>query len=1543
MRTVSKILLLVLSVALPAAAQNVTTVSATIVDPNGLPYSNAAVQVQLLPIGVTPTIPPPCNGQSASPCVVSAFQSLTTDVNGTFSVNLASNAVLSPGGTQWQFTVTITGVPLPFGTGPQKFSTAITISGATQNISATLNALAPALAHSTSGTSINTYTVATLPGAPATNTLAIVTDGNGLSCTTGGGTNSVLCQYNGTIWVPVSGGTGVPGTPVNSLQKDVGGVFTASACLETLVSSLNALNCNDDGHFRGPNPNGVDMTFFGVRAVNPSAIPATTATITSGLNTATVASNAGFQQGDGFSIVGAGTAQSMTTPAAPTVTPSCAANLTGMGYTVPAGAGSTAYAYHLAMRDQGQGITAASASGTTSTGNASLGANNTTWTSSASGASNVFTATVGSTANLAAGCLVVLKGSTDDAEFGGWKIVASVVDGTHFTYNSGIDASRGISTTTATGGTVYYWLCNHVVLPTPGAGGTQFLIYGRTAGSLSLIGSSLIANIGVLMTDASYLSWDDYGPTMMGNFPVPWWAPTTPPASPVNDTLATTITNISGTTFTLAASASTSVTSASARFDNTPGILAAQAASFTNSTGGGGTIHFPVVVENSGTGNNTYVTSTYLPITAAAVIQDGGVCVGDTIQLTGFWLGTHASAKRLVNINNGLAAHIPVSSCGGANPTFYVTAGGISDVSVFTAGNGTVGVFNANNSNSSTRYENDNFSSANASNGYMDVAFYDFQQTSPGGFGGKIRNSSFLGASQVVGVTSTPSFASKYNTEWNFDWISCYGRGFFFVPYMAGLSHRFHMGEECQGPSTPLVTIASELTGTTGGNFTVQNALIDTGGVPILANLTPNANGTAWNISIQDSNLPSSAEPAISGNLIGGSVNFINTQMGTQAGQNYNVNIIGAPGVFGAGFGETMISISGNHLLNGSEGGVISTATGTITAPHALVGQVWDVYSQAGTTTLAIDSGTLYNPITGTGPFTIPNGAGVRVACNGTNCYAYGFGSSGAGPTLQTNSANNSSQTLLNLINSAANAIGGTLTATNTSGGIVKYELGGIINATGGGTGVSNPQAHTIGVPQGSAPWNFIGPGLTGQTLTANNAGDPSYNSPGIAGRTVSIATDTILCDSGTVLQDRARTEEYTANVTITVPDAGSSGCSANFVTSLLIGSGVTATVNRTTSSTFTIYNGGSVVSGATSFTLTAGQFATLSSRDNANWIVRVTTQSATSINGSAVSGVNGDVTTYGPGNTLADSGFLATNVVRKDAANTGAAAMTLDLSAATGSNAFKLPVLAGCTAGANGAMCYDPTGNSTHERINAADAIGAGFSSAPAGSKCIHTSGTTGLVTETGSDCPDSTQTVTAAAAATAPKQVCVSSGASKTCSYIDYPETFYVPAANCVNATAASAWSTGATPASLCRAGTNNKDGLLSPWGASDVGYFKVHLPNDWDSGASLDISIDLTSTDTTNGHTIIMQAATACAKGDGSTTDDVAFNTAQSFGTITLNGNANRTWNATLTGLTKTGCIAGSTLWLKISRTTDTATNVGVYGATVDLARLITVQAN
>jgi|SRR5579885_849101 len=201
----------------------------------------------------------------------------------------------------------------------------------------------------------------------------------------------------------------------------------------------------------------------------------------------------------------------------------------------------------------------------------------------------------------------------------------------------------------------------------------------------------------------------------------------------------------------------------------------------------------------------------------------------------------------------------------------------------------------------------------------------------------------------------------------------------------------------------------------------------------------------------------------------------------------------------------------------------------------------------------------------------------------------------------------------------------------------------------------------------------------------------------------------------------------------------------------------------------------------------------------------------------------------------------------------------------------------------------------------------------------------------------------VTASAAAAAANQVAISAGASRAVSYSDFADEKYFPAAAQLNGTGEVGWTCpNATPAVLLRGGTNNKDALLSPWGATDTCVLKVHIPKDANLSASFDLSLDLTSTDATSGHTIIMQAATQCAKGDGSTTDDVAFNAAQSFATVTLNGNANRTWTTTLTGLTMTGCSAPGWMWIKISRTTDTATNVGVYGATLDIPRRPVVQA-
>lgn len=221
---------------LPASsfAQNFTVVSATVVDPAGLPYAFASVQVQLIPTGVTPTL----NGLA-----VSAFARATADATGTFSITLASNAVLLPGGTQWQFTVNESpGIAPPAGTGPQTIVATITISGASQSISATLNALAPKLANGGG-----------LSGAGAP-------PGGAGQCTAGtiytNTLNGNLYSCFGTTWVIVSG-AGVTCAGFNAINagiKDTSCLAGADAgarmntCNSTLGANGGICNtCNDTG------------------------------------------------------------------------------------------------------------------------------------------------------------------------------------------------------------------------------------------------------------------------------------------------------------------------------------------------------------------------------------------------------------------------------------------------------------------------------------------------------------------------------------------------------------------------------------------------------------------------------------------------------------------------------------------------------------------------------------------------------------------------------------------------------------------------------------------------------------------------------------------------------------------------------------------------------------------------------------------------------------------------------------------------------------------------------------------------------------------------------------------------------------------------------------------------------------------------------------------------------------------------------------------------------------------------------------------------
>jgi hypothetical protein len=210
----------------------------------------------------------------------------------------------------------------------------------------------------------------------------------------------------------------------------------------------------------------------------------------------------------------------------------------------------------------------------------------------------------------------------------------------------------------------------------------------------------------------------------------------------------------------------------------------------------------------------------------------------------------------------------------------------------------------------------------------------------------------------------------------------------------------------------------------------------------------------------------------------------------------------------------------------------------------------------------------------------------------------------------------------------------------------------------------------------------------------------------------------------------------------------------------------------------------------------------------------------------------------------------------------------------------------------------------------------------------------------------------VTAGSSATAAKQICVSGGATTTCSYIDFPERYFIPAANCNNTTAGAGWSIPAGGTATCRAGTNNLGGYITITDTSSTfAQFMITIPEDWDTATDPYIRFILSAaSDTTSGHTIIPQIKVSCpTAGAGTVSDDATFSAAQSSSTITLGGSAvaNGFYNGSnvqIGSTQMTGCIAGGMMIVQIGRATDTATgNINFYGATLTFPRLLTVQAN
>ena len=143
--------------------------------------------------------------------------------------------------------------------------------------------------------------------------------------------------------------------------------------------------------------------------------------------------------------------------------------------------------------------------------------------------------------------------------------------------------------------------------------------------------------------------------------------------------------------------------------------------------------------------------------------------------------------------------------------------------------------------------------------------------------------------------------------------------------------------------------------------------------------------------------------------------------------------------------------------------------------------------------------------------------------------------------------------------------------------------------------------------------------------------------------------------------------------------------------------------------------------------------------------------------------------------------------------------------------------------------------------------------------------------------------------------------------------PRRIYFPAAGCNNATAGSVWDlpTSNPAVATCKTGTNTQMATLDFADSSNLSaQLSYMLPTTWTGAVDARIKW---FTSATSGN-IVWQFSTICVA--DAETDDPAFNTASTV-TDAAKGTTLQTNDATISGVTMTGCAAGELLHIKIQR--------------------------
>ena len=398
----------------------------------------------------------------------------------------------------------------------------------------------------------------------------------------------------------------------------------------------------------------IAVTSFGGRGV--TSVPTTTATCTSGSTTVTLASDPGFQNGDGLTLWACGPTAALSQPGPPTVTTGDSVTETVPNAVLAPTAGLSGYSYEIIAADNAGGFSPVSTPTTITTGPATLGENSCpVSTESLSG--STLTVVTSAPCNLLPGTLAHIHGS-NVAALDQWIQVSSVTNPTTFVFNnlalSGTIASKG--------GTLVYWTGNQ--LTWTGQQGTW--LYGICAerpgdGSYHLIGISL-PYVGGLPSSTTFTDWG----TTLTTFPAMpayWTDSLCTNTSPTADYLSTIILSGAGTTsLVVTNAASNSTNDTKALFDDGPAFRAA--AKFAAG------YHEAVFIPTPADPSAYYPINSYTNMLSGSVIHSGHIVASETIQAPTQWAGpsTTAGAMAFSQIST------PVINCL-VSPCFYIYGG----------------------------------------------------------------------------------------------------------------------------------------------------------------------------------------------------------------------------------------------------------------------------------------------------------------------------------------------------------------------------------------------------------------------------------------------------------------------------------------------------------------------------------------------------------------------------------------------------------------------------------------------------------------------------------------------------------------------------------------------------------------------------------------------------------------------------------------------------------------------------------------------------